>query len=44
MKDYNLKNIKELRTFIKHLLNKQNKNDNFLEGIKKILLTGNQFK
>ena len=44
MKDYNLKNIKELKTFIKHLLNKQNKNDNFLEGIKKILLTGNKFK
>ena len=44
MKDYHLKNIKELKTFIKHLLNKQNKNDNFLEGIKKILLTGNKFK
>ena len=38
MKEYNLGNIEQLKIFIKKMLKKLNNNDNFLEGIKKILL------
>ena len=38
MKEYNLKNIEQLKVFIHKLCKKIDKNDNFLEGIKKILL------
>lgn len=38
MKQYNLKNIQQLKKFIGKLCKKVDKNENFLEGIKKILL------
>ena len=38
MNEYNLKNIEQLKVFIHKLCKKIDKNDNFLEGIKKILL------
>ena len=38
MKEYNLKNIQQLNMFIHKLCKKVDKNENFLEGIKKILL------
>ena len=38
MKEYNLKNIQQLKRFIHKLCKKIDKNENFLEGIKKILL------
>ena len=38
MKQYNLKNIQQLKMFIHKLCKKVDKNENFLEGIKKILL------
>ena len=38
MKEYNLKNIEQLKIFIHKLCKKVDKNENFLEGIKKILL------
>jgi hypothetical protein len=38
MKQYNLKNIQQLKKFIGKLCKKDDKNENFLEGIKKILL------
>ena len=38
MKKYNLKNIEQFKIFIEKMLNKINNNENFLEGIKKILL------
>ena len=38
MKEYNLKNIEQLNLFIHKLCKKVDKNENFLEGIKKILL------
>jgi len=38
MKEYNLKNIQQLKNFIIKLCQKSDNNDNFLEGIKKILL------
>ena len=38
MKEYNLKNIQQLKIFIRKLCKKVGKNENFLEGIKKILL------
>ena len=38
MKQYNLKNIKQLKMFINKSFKKIDNNDNFLEGIKKILL------
>ena len=38
MKEYNLKNIQQLKKFIHKLCKKIDKNENFLEGIKKILL------
>ena len=38
MKEYNLKNIEQLKLFIHKLCKKVDKNENFLEGIKKILL------
>ena len=39
MKEYNIKSLKELSVFVEKLLKKANKNDTFLEGIKKILMT-----
>ena len=38
MKEYNLKNIQQLNMFIHKLCKKVDKNENFLEGIKKILM------
>ena len=38
MKQYNLKNIQQLKMFINKSFRKIDNNDNFLEGIKKILL------
>ena len=38
MNEYNLKNIEQLKLFIHKLCKKVDKNENFLEGIKKILL------
>ena len=38
MKEYNLKSIEQLKIFIHKLCKKVDKNENFLEGIKKILL------
>ena len=38
MKEYKLKNIEQLKVFIHKLCKKIDKNENFLEGIKKILL------
>ena len=38
MKEYNLKNIQQLKRFIHKLCKKIDKNENFLEGIKKLLL------
>ena len=38
MREYNLKNIEQLKMFIHKLCKKVDKNDCFLEGIKKILL------
>jgi disulfide oxidoreductase YuzD len=38
MKQYNIKNIQQLKKFIGKLCKKVDKNENFLEGIKKILL------
>ena len=38
MKEYNLKNIKQLKLFIYKLFEKANNNDNFMAGIKKLLL------
>ena len=38
MKQYNLRNIQQLKIFIDNSIRKINNNDNFLEGIKKILL------
>ena len=38
MKKYNLKNMQQLKMFIHKLCKKVDKNENFLEGIKKILL------
>ena len=39
MKEYKIKSLNEFSSFIEKLLKKANKNDSFLEGIKKILLT-----
>ena len=44
MKEYGLKNINEFSCFINKLLKKSNKNDNFLEGIKKILMADNKIE
>ncbi len=38
MKEYNLKNIQQLNMFIHKLCKRVDKNENFLEGIKKILM------
>lgn len=38
MKQYNIRNIQQLKMFINNSFRKINNNDNFLEGIKKILL------
>ena len=38
MKEYNLKNIKQLKMFIYKICEKANNNDNFMKGIKRILL------
>ena len=38
MKEYNLENIGQLKIFIMKMLKKLNNNENFLEGIKRILL------
>ena len=38
MKEYNLKNIQQLNMFIHKLCKKVDKNENFFEGIKKILM------
>ena len=38
MKEYNIGNIQQLKMFINNSFRKINNNDNFLEGIKKILL------
>lgn len=39
MRDYRIRSMGEFQLFIDRLLKKSNKNENFLEGIKKILLT-----
>ena len=44
MKEYGLKTINDLSAFIGKLLKKSNKNDNFLEGIKKILMADNKIE
>ena len=44
MKEYGLKNINEFSGFLNKLLKKSNKNDNFLEGIKKILMVDNKIE
>ena len=38
MREYNIKNIPELTLFFEKLLKKTNQNENFIEGIAKILL------
>ena len=38
MREYNLENIGQLKIFIMKMKKKVNNNDNFLEGIKRILL------
>jgi hypothetical protein len=38
MKQYNLKNIQQLKKFIGKLCKKVDNNENFFEGIRKILL------
>lgn len=44
MKEYGLKTMHDFSVFIDKLLKKSNKNDNFLEGIKKILLVENKIE
>lgn len=39
MKEYKIKSLDEFSSFIEKLFKKANKNDSFLEGIKKLLLT-----